>query len=267
MRALDSISRHPRLGAFQDMASLGRRRDFQAGRVLFSQGAGASYAALIVSGLVKVTAVSGPGSHETFLAIRGPGELLGEDAAFRQNPAQGSSRDGRLLVATALTALTARVFPAEQLRRYLYDHPAAAFALARTLGERLAEAESRIASAGRDNADRRLAQLLCDLERYGEPEHDGAEAGIQLPVRLSHAELAAWIGACRETVDRALRRWRDRKIISTSYRTIVIHDRKSLGRIAGIRITPRRPIPANPAAAATWPPRAPGLAAPAAQSR
>ena len=246
MRALDGFGRFPQLGALQGLASLGRRRDFSPGQVLFSQAAGASHAALIISGLVKITAVSRPGNHETFLAIRGPGELLGEDAAFRTNPSEGHSPHSRQILATALTPVSARMFPANQLQRFLSDHPAAVFSIARALSERLAEAETRIASAARDNADRRLARLLCDLGRYGEPGGNGTEAGIQLPVRLSHTELAAWTGTCRETVDRALRRWRDRRIISTRYRTIIIHDRHALGRIAGIRISPRRPLPGNP---------------------
>jgi Crp-like helix-turn-helix domain len=67
-----------------------------------------------------------------------------------------------------------------------------------------------------------------------------------LPVLLSHAGLAAWIGSCRHTVDRALRLWRDRRLISTTYRTIITHDRQALGRIAGIRVSPRRPLPRKP---------------------
>jgi CRP/FNR family transcriptional regulator, cyclic AMP receptor protein len=246
MRALDGFGQRLRLGALRGLASLGRRRVFDPGQVLFSKGPGASQTALITSGLVKITAAS-PGGHETFLAIRGPGDLIGEDAAFR-GP-QGYAADGRQITVAALTAVTARVFPAEQLRRFLYDHPDAVFAVARSLGERLAEAETRICSAASDNADRRLARLLCDLERYGSPASTG-ETGTRLPVQFSHDELAAWIGSCRSTVDRALSRWRDRGLITTTYRTITIHDRQALGRIAGIRVPPRRPFPGNPVPAA-----------------
>lgn len=245
MRALDGLGQQrPQPGALQGLASLGHRRAFAPGQVLLSQAAGASHAALIVTGLMKVTAIS-PGGHETFLAIRGQGELIGEDAALRGTRGHPAA-DGRQIVVTALTGATARMFPAEQLRRFLHDNPAAALAVARSLGERLAEAETRICSAGRDSADRRLARLLCDLERYGVPAGNGPAGTTQLPVQLSHAELAAWIGSCRETVDRALHRWRDRGIISTKYRTIIIHDRQALGRIAGIRVPPRRLLPGNP---------------------
>jgi CRP-like cAMP-binding protein len=240
MRALeDGFRGYPQLGALQDLASLGRRREFSPDQALFSQGAAASHAALIVRGLVKVMTAGGAGGHETFLAIRGPGELLGEEAALRGSASPVRSRDSRLTVATALTYGTAQVFPVVQLRRFLHAHPSAVLTVARNLSDRLEEAEARIASAARDTAARRLARLLCDLGRYGEASEAGP--GIEIPIKLSQAELASWIGACRETVDRALRRWRDRGIISTKYRTVVINDRQALARIAGVQITPRRP--------------------------
>jgi CRP-like cAMP-binding protein len=240
MRALeDGFRGHSQLGALQDLASLGRRREFSPDQALFSQGAAASHAALIVRGLVKVMTAGGADGGGTFLAIRGPGELLGEEAALRGSASPVRGRDPRLTVATALTPVTAQVFPVAQLRRFLYGHPPAVITVAQNLSDRLEEAEARIASAARDNADRRLARLLCDLGRYGEAGETGP--GIEIPVKLSQAELASWIGTCRETVDRALRRWRDRGIIATRYRTVVINDRQALARIAGVRIAPRRP--------------------------
>ena len=84
-----------------------------------------------------------------------------------------------------------------------------------------------------------VARHICDLGRYGEAAGEGP--GIEIPIKLSQAELASWIGTCRETVDCALRRWRDRGIIATRYRTVIINDRQALARIAGVRITSRRP--------------------------
>jgi CRP/FNR family cyclic AMP-dependent transcriptional regulator len=198
-----------------------------------AQGPAASHAALITRGLVKITADS-----HTFLTIRSEGDLIGEEAAIL-GPQAGSGLSG-LTVATALTSGTAQVFTAEQLRRFLEGQPAAMFSVAQGLCERLADAEARIASAARDNADRRLARLLCDLERYGTPDWAQGREGLAVPVPFTHAELASWVGVSRETVDRALRRWRARHIVSTSFRKIVIHDVEALARIAGIKVT-RRP--------------------------
>jgi CRP-like cAMP-binding protein len=239
MGALDPYRSGTRLGAWRDagLLSVGRRRVLREGEILLAQGAAASHAALVTRGLVKISAETAQG-EETFLAIRGEGDLIGEEAGIPGNSLQaGGSRPG-LTVATALTkATTARVFPVTELREFLEDHPAAMFSVAQGLYERLADAESRIVSGAWENADRRLARLLCDLERYGTQQWLRSSLGIEIPVRLTHAELASWIGASRETADRALRRWRTRGIISMSQRRIVVHDIEALGRIAGVNVS------------------------------
>ena len=90
------------------------------------------------------------------------------------------------MVATALTNVTARSIPPQAMSKFLRDHPEALAELALGLCERLEEAESRIASAGRDEANRRLAALLCDLERYGSPQMPtlSMSAGTRLPLSL-----------------------------------------------------------------------------------
>ncbi len=250
--------------AARQLLSLGRPRVFEKGDVVFADHPAAARAALITEGLVKLTAVSA-GDHETLLWVRGGGDLLGERAALRGGrDAAYDGWDGWDVrsQATALTPVTARVFPAVQLRRFLDSHPDALAAVARELCERLEEAESRIASAGRDNAARRLARLLCDLERYGDPHlHESGEmAGTMLPVKLSQAELASWIGACRETVERNLRGWRQRGIVSTAYRTIVVYDLETLARIGGVEVRRRTwNWPVMPAARPPAPRRTAGL--------
>ena len=174
------------------------------------------------------------------LSIRGPGDLVGEETAIYDevSPADTAGPVAGRRIVTGLTGGTARVFPVEQLRRFLVEHPAVLWPVAAGLCERLADAEARIASAARDNVDCRLARLLCDLERYGAADH-GDVPGTQIPLQLSQAELASWIGSCREMVDRTLARWRSRGIISTRYRTIVVHDLETLARIAGIQVSRR----------------------------
>src|SRR6266536_3126452 len=46
------------------------------------------------------------------------------------------------------------------------------------------------------------------------------------------------VGSCRETVERTLRGWRGRGIVSTAYRTIVVHGLESLAPIAGVQSPP-----------------------------
>lgn len=219
-----------------EFLALGRQRRFHPGDVVLSPAHEVSHAARITSGLVKVTAATAAGV-QTLLSVRGSDDMLNEEAAFRRDPGPGRPGRDLRITATALTAVSARVFPAGQLRRVLDEHPAYLAAVVQKICGRLEEAESRIASMGHDSADRRLARLLCDLERYGRPARRGnGVIGTTIPVSLSHAELAAWIGTCRETVDRVFRRWRDRGFVSTYYRTIVVHDLEALARIAGIQV-------------------------------
>ena len=66
------------------------------------------------------------------------------------------------------------------------------------------------------------------------PLPPGQESGAPgILVRLTQAELASRIGVSRETVDRALRNWRNRGIVATGNRRIVIRDVQALARIAG----------------------------------
>ncbi len=249
MRALDYERAAWRPGA-RELASagLGRSRRFRPGQLVLTHGVPAQHAALITSGLVKVTLPSGDepekapsGKARILLSIRGPGDLIGEETAILDEVSltRAASHDAGRFTVTGITGGSARVFRVDQLRRFLVEHPAVLWPVAAGLCERLAEAEDRIVSAARDNADCRLARLLCDLERHGIPDYADAGPGTQLPLHLSQAELASWIGSCRETVDRTLTRWRRRGIISTRHRTIIVHDLETLARIAGIQITRR----------------------------
>jgi CRP-like cAMP-binding protein len=226
-------------------AGFGRNRRFTSGQPVLTNGIPGQHVALITGGLVKVTMSSadGPAAASSdkggiLLSIRGPGDLLGEEAVFLDETSPtGYLHSPGSLRATALTPGSARVFPAEQFERYLrVQQPGFLWMVVQGLCERLADAEARIASAARDNADCRLARLLCDLERHGIPDYNWGP-GTQLPLNLSQAELASWIGSCRETVDRTFTRWRRRRIISTRRRTIIVHDLEALARIAGIQVS------------------------------
>lgn len=233
--------------AERDLLALGRTRWFFREEplppALFTPDSG--NALLIIWGLVKVTATVA-GGRETFLSIRGAGDLLGEQGALRElrgdqyHPPRGTA--DLTVAGAALTDIETRVFPTGALRRYLKSHHDALAAVALGMWERLQEAESRIVSTGRDySANQRLARLLCDLESYGSPQPrgQGTEAGTVLPIKISQAEFASWIGTSRETVERTLRCWRERHIVSTKYRTIVVHDLETLARIAGVQVRRR----------------------------
>ena len=227
--------------------SLGSARPFAAGQQLLANSSPPTHAALITRGLVKVTAPvpnlwSGrelDSTTGTLLSIRGPGDFLGEEGAVLGDPPGGYMHHGGIGIIriVAVTDGSVRVFHTWQLRRLLDHHPAILRAVTEGLCRRLADAEARIASAASGSTAGRLAGLLCELERYGYPDQE--RGGTRLPVKFTHTDFASWIGSSRTGVDRALRNWRLRGIISTGYRTIVVHDLESLARIAGVQVIRR----------------------------
>jgi hypothetical protein len=82
---------------------------------------------------------------------------------------------------------------------------------------------------------------LGELARYGmtadaAPAVTPAAVGVErTSLRPCQTELASWIVASRETVERILRDWRSRGIVETGYRYITVVQVPDLMRVAGMR--------------------------------
>jgi CRP-like cAMP-binding protein len=246
---------------------LGRSRFYHAGVIIYSQGEVSTAVRVILDGSVKMTARSTSGG-ETLLEIRTHGDLLGErevlqalgvinateynrDQGAKSLPIGGRSpkpspvRDAaadalrhpgaaRRATATALRPSQVLIIPGEEFARFLTDEPNTWTAMAQDLETRLSEAELRLRGIASEGANRRLARALLSLSM------STALAGVErTSLRLSQAELASWIGTSRETVERILRDWRNRRIVETGYRTITVLQVGDLMRVAGMRWNPR----------------------------
>jgi CRP/FNR family transcriptional regulator, cyclic AMP receptor protein len=246
---------------------LGRARFYHAGEVIYSQGGLSTAVRVILDGSVKMTARSSSGG-ETLLEIRTQGDLLGEREVLRAlgvthatehsqapggknlptggrspkpSPGRAAAADAlrhpgaaRRATATALRPSQVLIIPGEEFARFLTVEPNAWTAMAQDLEARLSEAELRLRGIASEGANRRLARALLSLSM------STALAGVErTSLRLSQAELASWIGTSRETVERVLRDWRNRRIIETGYRTITVLQVGDLMRVAGMRWDPR----------------------------
>lgn len=226
------------------LMALGRIRLYQAGEVIYAQGDSSSHVRVVLDGSVKMTARSGAqAGRETLLEIRIPGDLLGERESLQGLRAPGvwtdnSRSDGRSsgsgpahsATATTLAHTRAAVISRPVFTRFLLAEPTAWAALARDLDVRLGRAEARLRGNSSEAANRRLARALLSLSTNTVLRSVG-----QVSLRLSQAELASWIGVSTETVERILRDWRNRQIVETRYRSIILMDLDALMRIAGIR--------------------------------
>jgi CRP-like cAMP-binding protein len=160
--------------------------------------------------------------REIVLAVRGPGELLGELSTIDGEP--------RSATGSALGPVEALTVGAEAFVGFLEEYPRVALVLLRTLTRRLREATRRRIEYGAMDTTGRVATRLLELaEQYGEASGDSVR--ILLP--LSQEELAGWVGASREAVSKALGALRARGWIATHRRGITILDPTALRGYAG----------------------------------
>ena len=193
-----------------------RRRRYRGGVTLFRQGAGSEGVVAVLSGRVKISYYTDEG-QEIVLAVRGTGELLGEDSAIDGEPLSATG--------TALGPVEALAVSAEAFTEFLEEHPRVGLILLRTQSRRLREATRwRIAFGSLDTTARVAGRLVDLADQYGQAS--GSRVRILLP--LTQEELAGWVGASREAVSKALRELRARGWIETHRRGVTVLNRNAL---------------------------------------
>lgn len=205
------------------MASLTERstkRRFPKGSTLLNEGDVSGRVMLLGSGRVKICSFTADGK-EVMLALRGPGELLGDLSAI----------DGRPISATvcALEEVEVLALSASDFKEFLASTPGAALKLLELITERLRDADQKRGEFGALDAVSRVAARLVEMaERFGEE----TDEGLRISVPLSQEELAGWIGASRESVSKALQALKARGLIDTHRRGITVCDLEKLRKRA-----------------------------------
>jgi CRP-like cAMP-binding protein len=197
-------------------------RRFPRGSALAHTGQAGDRVFVITTGHVKLTRVT-PEGRDVMLALRGPGDLVGEQSAI-----DGEVRSATITALDAVEALA--IAPADFLN-YVTTVPDAALYVMRTLAERLRDADGkRVEHAAHDVVGRLSVRIGELCERFGVPEEGG---GTRIDLPLTQEDLAGWVGASRESTARALSQMRDLGWVTTARRSIVCHDPEALHRRAG----------------------------------
>lgn len=206
---------------FDDLGSLATSRRFSAGAALFHAGDPSDWVVLVVRGRIKIVEHTSDG-REVLLAVRGPGQLIGELSAIDGEPRSAS--------AIAMESVDVQLVDAAGFHDFLATHPTAALSLLRLLTVRLRDADRKRVEYSSHDVLGRVARRLLELaEEYGEP--DGTGVRITLP--LTQDELASYTASSREAVAKALRTLRDRRVLTTDRRAITVTDLEGLRARAG----------------------------------
>ncbi|MEV6344079.1 Crp/Fnr family transcriptional regulator [Actinoplanes sp. NPDC051851] len=195
----------------EELLGLGITRRLPGGRTLLVEGRLDTQVEVIREGQVKVT--TAVGGVPRLLAIRLPGDLVGEFAAFTGN--------GRTATVTTCGQVVSTVIRQPDFVDFVNRHPNVALQITATVGRRLRWANERRSEFSAFPAHVRLARILLEIATScGEAVADG----VQITVELSQTELAYLIGAKEDTVQRALRQLRAEGLLRTGYRRIVVLD-------------------------------------------
>ncbi|HEX9681447.1 MAG TPA: Crp/Fnr family transcriptional regulator [Acidimicrobiales bacterium] len=208
-----------------DWASIvarGTARRWRPGAVLWREEEETDHVLALESGRVKAVAVA-PTGREVLFCIREPGELVGEYSAIDGRPRSASI--------VALDAVHGYLLSAAAFNELLDERPRISLHLLRDLAGQLRQASRSAVDLGTGDIDQRVARRLLDLaERFG--EYNGGVVAVSL--NLTQDDLASWVGASREAINRSLRSMRENGHIETGRQRIMVTDVAGLRSVAGV---------------------------------
>lgn len=205
------------------LLAVGRPLRYRARSVIMHQDEPSAHVLLLLHGWTKVTAIAANG-YEALLALRGPGDIIGEGAALT-----GRHRSATV---TALEPVEAVAIDETRFTTFLTGSPRVALRLLSLTTDRQRSTDRRRLEWAALTVRERLAVLLLELVRTHGSRTD---EGIELTIGLSQQEFAGSVGSSREAVARLLKELRDKQVVATRRRRIVVLRPDVLRRIIGER--------------------------------
>lgn len=205
-----------------ELAALGVVRRYRAGAFILLEGDRDNHVIVVRQGRLRIVHTTDDGT-EVLMAVRGPGEFVGELNALAGSDAP------RAASAVALDDVTVQSITGADFLEFLEQHPRIAVWLLRQLAARLREASLRHTEAAGYDALHRVARVLVE---HAEREGRDVEGGRQLEPGLSQADIAGLVAASPKSVGRALAVLRRRELVTTGRRSILIRDLDALRRFA-----------------------------------
>jgi CRP-like cAMP-binding protein len=188
------------------------RRQYRAGQVIFHMGDEGAGLYLITRGRVKVSILSRRG-EETILAILSGGEMLGELSLIDGKP---RSATGQALEETEAFFLSRKAF-----LRFLRLRFDAVMQVLSVLSHRLRNTDTLLADAHFLTLQPRLAKKILALGlMFGSRD----EEKIAVDVQVTQKDLAAMVGASRESVNKQMALLRQSRLVNFEDKRITILD-------------------------------------------
>jgi CRP/FNR family transcriptional regulator/CRP/FNR family cyclic AMP-dependent transcriptional regulator len=196
--------------SLRELAAAMRRRVFRAGEVIFHRDDPGQVLYIIREGKVKIY-ITSPEGQEVVLAVFGPGDYFGELALLDGQPRSAS--------AVTIDAVEVYALQRNDFINAVSHHPRIAIQVMNVLSRRLRQTDAMIEDLLFLDVHGRVAKKLLELaELHGMRTPDG----IRIEMRLTQSDLAALVGASRESVNKVMGYFVDKRFISTEKRKVTI---------------------------------------------
>lgn len=206
-----------------DLAHLARHahaKRFSRRQIIWSPQDPAASLNIVRSGVVRISRVT-PNDRELTLYLLGRRESFGEEGL--RTDANRTTR------AVAHEDVILYALHRDHLQQVMDRHARIGLRLIQEISQRRERLDRRTASVAYMTARARVASVLLELaETFGVQD----SRGTIVNVRLTHREMAALIGATRETVSFAILAFRKAGIIETEGKRVVLLDTEALFREA-----------------------------------
>jgi CRP/FNR family transcriptional regulator, cyclic AMP receptor protein len=202
--------------ALDQLCRYGKHSTLKRGATIVSKGDPGNSMFAVISGTVKISITSADG-RSAILNLIGPGEIFGEVAVL-----DGQARTAD---ATANTSCEIFIIDRREFIPFVKSQPALAMKFIELLCTRLRWTSDQVEQVILQNLPGRLASALIRLtEKY-----KLAPGGRTIAV--TQQEISEMVGMTRESINKQLRVWADRKWVRLEHGAIVVLDAAQLQAI------------------------------------
>jgi len=200
--------------------SIARPMRLNAGDAVFQQGQSAEHFFILLHGHLKVMQTTAEG-EQVMVRYVIPGEVFGIAKAMRRPTYPASC--------TAVEESIVLAWPSTEWDRFMTGNLQFAANALQAVGQRLQDAHTRIKELSTEEVEQRVARCILRLvDSSGEKTEDG----IAINFPITRQDIAEMTGTTLHTVSRLLSAWKERGLVNTGRKLVVVRKVDDLIRLA-----------------------------------
>ncbi|MGB6104001.1 MAG: Crp/Fnr family transcriptional regulator [Pusillimonas sp.] len=190
------------------------------GETVFQQGEEATRFFVLLHGHLKVVQIT-PEGEQVVVRYVNPGDVFGIARAMRRTHYPAAT--------VAVQESIALAWPSSEWDQFIAGNPHFAVNALQTVGQRLQDAHSRIRELSTEEVEQRVARAIL---RLTDESGEKTDEGILINFPITRQDIAEMTGTTLHTVSRLLSAWKERGLVSSGRKRIVVSDLNELIRLA-----------------------------------